>query len=80
MTEQTLAYLESDHVQGQLHGLIATLLAIAEFLPRDAFINEFKTHLQARRNVLGFHDPSDLRLNALNDYESFLLDEINRGK
>ncbi|HKR40851.1 MAG TPA: hypothetical protein VJU59_14425 [Paraburkholderia sp.] len=77
MTEQTLAHLDPDHLQGQLLGLVATLQAIAEFLPRDAFINEFKARIQAQRNALGFHDHSNLRLNALNDYENSLLYELS---
>lgn len=76
--EYTLTHLDPDHVQGQLQGIVATFLAIAEFLPRDAFVNELKERVQAQRNLLVFHDASDLRLNALNKYESSLLDELGR--
>jgi hypothetical protein len=41
-------------------------------------VNELKERVQAQRNLLVFHDASDLRLNALNKYESSLLDELGR--
>jgi len=77
MTDKALVHLDPDHVQGQLHGLIATVLAIAAFLPRDAFVNEFKARLQAQRDVMGFCDASDLRSNGLDDFESSLLDQLS---
>lgn len=69
----TRAYQDPDYVQGQLTGLTATLLAIAAFLPRDEFLDELKTRIQSQRDALVFHNVSDLRIKALDDYEKSIV-------
>lgn len=69
----TRAYQDPDYVQGQLTGLTATLLAIATFLPRDEFLSELQDRIQAQRDALVFHNVSELRIKALDDYEKSIL-------
>jgi hypothetical protein len=70
-------YQHPDYVQGQITGLIATLLTIATFLPRDDFLDELKARIQAQRDALVFHNVSDLRIKALDDYEKSILHTLS---
>jgi hypothetical protein len=65
----TQAYQHPDYIQGQITGLTATLIALANFLPREAFLDELKTRIQSQRDALLFHNVSELRIKALDDYE-----------
>ncbi|PRZ56142.1 hypothetical protein [Paraburkholderia fungorum] len=78
MTDKpTHAYQHPDYVQGQITGIIATLIALANFLPRDDFLDELKIRIQAQRDVLIFHNVSDLRIKALDDYEKSILHTLS---
>ncbi|KVO95534.1 hypothetical protein WL21_32590 [Burkholderia ubonensis] len=78
MTDKPIyAYQDPDYVQGQLTGLTAMLIAIASFLPRDDFLEQLKTRIQAQRDVLVFHNVSDLRIKALDDFEKSMLHTLS---
>jgi hypothetical protein len=78
MTEKpTHAYQHPDYIQGQIAGLTATLIALANFLPRNDFLDELKIRIQSQRDALLFHNVSDLRIKALDDYEKSILHTLS---
>ncbi len=54
-----------EYVQGQIDALYALVLALAQDMPKDAFLEQARTRLEAQRNVLINSPVSDARIAAV---------------